>query len=350
MDSGRTQLAGLQVLRAAAALLVVASHVLRETNAPDWLAVAGSAGVDVFMVISGFVMVYVTFPDGRLVETPASFFFKRLTRIAPFYWLICGFMLSLLALGFYQHLHPDIFRSLLFLPTEHRITIVSWTLVYEMYFYSLFALALFTRSRAGVILSTSAAIILLLYFGRVFPDATTADYLTRPISLEFCAGMGLAYVYQRWPHAYQRLRHIWIFGFIWLIASEPLFNTYYAQGWTRIWGWGLPAVLIVASMLSMRDAHNRFERSAVVLGDASYAIYLTHPLVVIVFDWINKHFNLFSSAAWPLVGIVLITLCTLAGVVTHFLVEKPLVRGVRKLGSAFAPAKTGSATRSPHPL
>lgn len=332
MIQKQEQLAGLQVLRAVAAVMVAASHILRETNAPNWFAVVGSAGVDIFMVISGFVMVYVTFPDGAVAETPGSFFFKRLTRIAPFYWLVCGFMLLLMALGFYQHLNPDILRSLLFLPTEHRITIVSWTLVFEMYFYSVFALALFTRSRAGVIVSTSAVIVSLLYLGRFFPDATTADYLTRPVSLEFCIGMGLAVVYQRWPDFYRHLRHLWVLGFAWMIAAEIVLHTYSVQGWTRIVGWGLPATLIVASMITMLHARTRLERGAVILGDASYALYLTHPLVVVVFDWINKHTGAFTHAPWQVTGAVLLPLCIAAGVATHFLVELPLVRGVRKAG------------------
>ncbi|MDX2276027.1 MAG: acyltransferase [Hyphomonadaceae bacterium] len=334
MYAKQDQLAGLQVLRAVAALMVVLNHALRETNAPDWLTTLGPAGVDIFMVISGFVMIYVTFPDGKPVETPGSFFFKRLSRIAPLYWLVCGFTLTMMAFGFYQHLNPDVFRSLFLLPTEHRISIVSWTLVYEMYFYSLFALALFTRSRLGVFISTTAAIATLLVIGRYFPDATTADYLTRPVALEFVFGMALALIYQHRPGVFRYARHLWIVGFALMAFSQFTLSPYYTQGWARIWGWGLPSILIVASMLPMLHARNRAERAAVALGDASYALYLTHPIVVVAFDWINRHTSAFSGLAWPAIGLALTIISVGVGVATYHIVELPLVRGVRRLGRA----------------
>lgn len=343
MSADREYLAGIQILRAVAALMVVFNHSLREISAPDWLTTLGAAGVDIFFVISGFIMVLVTFPQGGATETPSSFLFKRFTRIAPLYWLIAAIILLLWCFGLYHHLNPDaemIFRSFAFLPTEHHIVLVSWTLVFEMYFYVLFAASLFFRSRAASIVLTTAAIASLLFFGRFVPDAETADYLTRPVALEFCFGMALAFCHQRWPRFALFTRWLWLPGFAAMVAAQFLLHPYYVQGWSRVLGWGLPALFIVASMLSMRQARSAAARSAARLGDASYALYLTHPLVMITYAWLLHHLGWFAALPQaPIVALVVVASVAL-GLLTHRWVELPLLHMTRGLRRFPAPRPT----------
>lgn len=90
-QSDHVELYGIQMLRAIAALAVVVHHTLEESGgaigkfSPDWLTTSGASGVDIFFVISGFIMFHVTFRDRRGPPTPGTFLFRRATRIYPFY-------------------------------------------------------------------------------------------------------------------------------------------------------------------------------------------------------------------------------------------------------------------------
>jgi exopolysaccharide production protein ExoZ len=151
--AGRTHsLEGIQVLRAIAALMVVLHHSLEESLAagapfksPDWLTTFGAAGVDIFFVISGFIMFYVSFPTDQAAASPVSFLVKRITRIYPLYWFCMALTLGLWSIGLFRSLQLDadvLVRSFFLFPSEHVINIAVWTLNYEMYFYLVFAATL----------------------------------------------------------------------------------------------------------------------------------------------------------------------------------------------------------------
>lgn len=173
----RSELYGIQLLRGLAATAVVVHHALEQSNgaigrfSPDWLTTVGAAGVDIFFVISGFVMFYVSFGPGRSPPTAGDFLFRRATRIYPFYWLCCIAMLIISAMGFLASHRYDantILTSLALLPGR-KIIGVSWTLVFEIYFYLIFAAMLPWRSPRVAILGTGGT---LLFFGRSGPCLT----------------------------------------------------------------------------------------------------------------------------------------------------------------------------------
>ena len=114
----------IQVLRAVAAYMVVFHHLIDSWNnyvgtefAPIYLNV-GAAGVDIFFVISGFVMIEAT--TGKAVS-PITFLQKRINRIVPLYWLLSilaaiGMAAGLRMFGGHVSGLPDLIRSLLFVP------------------------------------------------------------------------------------------------------------------------------------------------------------------------------------------------------------------------------------------
>ncbi|WP_341197540.1 acyltransferase [Hyphomonas chukchiensis] len=166
------KLQSIQILRGIAALLVVLYHI----RAQEVLAIGGNglaempflngfvnngfAGVDLFFVISGFIMVVVTEGDKAGVRTAADFLFGRLTRIYPIWWFFAGIM-TLYLVGFHgtigvgerwqSFLHSEAFapyllKSFLLLPQKDDPVLgVGWTLVHEVYFYLVFTLILLAK-------------------------------------------------------------------------------------------------------------------------------------------------------------------------------------------------------------
>ena len=200
MVRGTPVLLSIQVLRALAALAVVAYHALQwDRGGFD----VGRAGVDVFFVISGFIMWHVT--SGRDVA-PGAFLWRRFTRVAPLYWLATlgalavalvwpaflpevrpGWRHLALSLAFVPHLDP---RGLPF-PTLPP----GWTLDYEALFYAIFAAAL-AGPRAWRGRLVVGALIAVTAFGFLVPEPFY--YLgANPMLLQFAAGVGLGWISHR---------------------------------------------------------------------------------------------------------------------------------------------------------
>jgi peptidoglycan/LPS O-acetylase OafA/YrhL len=335
-------LEGIQVLRAIAALMVVLHHSLEESLAAvqpfkilDWLISFGAAGVDIFFVISGFIMFYVSFPTDQAVASPVSFLVKRITRIYPFYWFCVALVLGLWSTGLFHSLQLDtdvLVRSVFLLPSEHLIINVSWTLVYEMYFYLIFAVTLTYRRPLISLFGTSGAILILYTFGHFAPDAALRAFLSNAIAVEFCFGLFLAYLFQKCPGLRSATRLFWIPGFA-LLCTAPMVvphaNTNGLPDAARVLAWGIPAFLIVLSFLSLKPNRTRLRRVMVLLGDASYAIYLTHPLVMITYARLLTG-DLANLPQLPVVPLVVLLSASL-GLLIHVFVERRLIEIFRGL-------------------
>ena len=141
---------GIQVLRAIAALMVVTQHSRHSVPGSEFLPLFGGAGVDIFFIISGFVMSYTSpiIGGGMKAKLKAAdiFFRKRLARIVPLYWLA----LAWVARRDFSTPNNHLVEDFLFIPHFHYlhptwlspIIIQGWTLNYEMFFYFVFAIAM----------------------------------------------------------------------------------------------------------------------------------------------------------------------------------------------------------------
>ena len=199
-------LPSIQALRAIAAIAVAVAHAChyleKELGIPNPLPGSefGSAGVDLFFVISGFVMVYASERFFRREARPAEFFLRRLARIVPLYWVTTSIILAYLLLhyGSLQAVHFSpavVIASYLFIPYPQTdgymapIHGVGWSLNFEMFFYVCFCLALPLGRRLGVAVLT-ALLVGLVAINRTLPPPL--DYLAEPIVLEFAMGMLIA--------------------------------------------------------------------------------------------------------------------------------------------------------------
>ena len=344
----RQEIAGLQVLRALASLAVVVHHTMEESGAagrffPDWLTTSGAAGVDVFFVISGFIMLVTTFDFPHNRVTPSSFLRKRFTRIYPFYWVCCGVMTLVLAAGLLKSMPRDpwfLLRSFLLLPSPRYLVGVAWTLAYEVLFYLIFAATLLARSRDRAVLMTIAAISALV-LGTQFgmKPGVWREFLKNSIMFEFCFGLGLAWMLKG------RLSGppVWLgiaAGLVTCLASALIHHdsTNGLTGAARVIGWGVPSVFIVWAGLRFPSVESSAGRFGVRLGSASYALYLTHPFVMIVYAFLLKHTVLRSFDQRLLVPVVVL-IAIFTGLAAHEIVERRLLAALsrvlkRSVGSA----------------
>ncbi len=331
----------IQVLRGVAALMVVAHHATIMLFQRDRLSIGtwiqGSAGVDIFFVISGFVMTISSAPLRHAVRPARTFLARRLERIAPMYWLVTSVKvlvvllvptLALNGLGGWHHA----LASYLFLPSmsaEGRlepVVVVGWTLNYEMAFYVLFAGALALRWRPWVGLAPVLLGVPLLYFAPVhwlMALPLPSLFYIQTVIWEFLFGMllgaGVGWV-RRLP---------WGWGAALVSAGLTLLFTQASPG-TSYWRglfWGGPALAVVAGVISLeRRWGARSPRWALEMGDASYSIYLVHTLTlpavgVLLLRWPHGWRGEVDAALF-----VAVVLSAMSGEVVYRLVELPMMR------------------------
>ncbi len=347
------QLVGIQYLRGIAAVMVAVHHTLEESygatnmtgRAPDWFTTLGAAGVDIFFVISGLVMLLSSFGTEGAVR-PLTFLRKRFLRIFPLYWLcLLGLFLCWLA-GFYQSLEPDprfMLRNAMLWPGERLALGVSWTLSYELYFYGIFAVMLFARSRAIAVAGTLAVLCAGIVIAPLLAPSEPVRRMGDLIVLEFTLGFSVAYGLA----AFRQLRGLaWVAlpGFAMIAAStilSPIATTNELPMPERLLGWGLGGALVVLGFAALREAPTPFHRPLKLIGDASYAIYLTHPFLMLGYAFALKHVAVLRESPQPLIAAGVVGACVLAGIAVHLMVEKPMLRPVRKVEAQ--PADPASA-------
>ncbi|NOG72935.1 acyltransferase [Roseicella sp. DB1501] len=314
----------IQLLRGVAALAVVLHHAADRAGLSFGV---GAAGVDIFFVISGFIMWMV---GTDRPASPLRFAWARLARVAPLYWLVTiGIAaLALLLPAAMPNLHPTpqtLLLSLFFIPHRNAegaifpLLVPGWTLNFEMVFYLLFAasLALPRQARLGMLLATLG---LLATAGLALqPDHPVAVTCTSPLLLEFAGGIGLAVLWRqgRLPGRAGGWSMMAL-GFGAFAALE--LNGFHAEDW-RVLLWGVPAWLLVAGALSA-GAVGRHGPAA-LLGDASYSIYLMHPLLV------GLTWRLLGWLPVPAYLAVTLLLSISAGLACFRLVELPISRRLR---------------------
>ena len=340
-----TPLLSIQYLRAIAALAVVAYHAGQWITAP---VAVGAAGVDVFFVISGFVMWITT--DGRTVS-PWRFLRRRAERVIPLYWTatLALAVVATLAPGVFPHVTPQawhIARSLLFIPHGNPegagfpLLAVGWTLDYEALFYLVFA-ALLLTPQAGRLTRLALALAALSALGLAYPAAYTL--LFNPMLMQFAAGaaIGRLWILRALPGPGAGAGLIAL-GLALLGAGHVLGVV--PESLLRPAAWGAPAALLVIGAVSL-EAAGRLPRWAALarLGDASFSIYLIHhPLMAL--------FNRIIGPTDPLLFFALAMALSIgAGLACHCWIERPLLALFRRPYRASAVAEAHWRTPQTRP-
>jgi exopolysaccharide production protein ExoZ len=273
------KLQGLQMLRAFAAVMVLIGHSIAEAEHYFQLSfnadlIPWTRGVDIFFVVSGFI---ITISAQRYANRPAAFMWRRFLRVAPLYYIFTTLMVIMLlvlpngpkdtTLDWGQVISSYGFFP--FAREDGRIAPVlslGWTLNYEVFFYAIFAFALmFGR----LFMIACAALLCLSSVGAILSfESPQLVFWTNPILMEFLYGMILAKLYLAGWHRPDGRWAMMIFslGIIWMIYLH-------STQWPRYIAAGIPAAMIVSAGTLFYQKQTPYFQ---VLGDASYALYLSH--------------------------------------------------------------------------
>jgi exopolysaccharide production protein ExoZ len=300
----------------------------------------GNFGVDLFFVISGFTISYVgNMPCGQ-------FLLRRLIRIVPLYWgaTLFAYVIALLAPNKIQSASADIshlLHSLCFLPYPNKLRqllptlALGWSLNYEMFFYALFGVALLLSIRWAPVIAT----LLLLVFGAAIRLSGTQSevwlFYAKPIVLEFALGILVFYLINNAKvKAVLEANPVWGKRALLMAAAcgaivLPLQELYLRT--ERAISAGPPAFVVVLATILLERQYGitTKRRWAIVLGDASYVLYLIHPYVLYGLIRIFLNPAKMGLVANALAIVALPAAATIVAVGIHLAFECPVLAWLR---------------------
>jgi exopolysaccharide production protein ExoZ len=311
------------------------------------LAPLGAAGVDIFFVLSGFIIWVTTIDQGL---SPREFLFRRAVRILPLYWsvtLFVGFMTFALpslfnTLGFDSY---NLICSILFIPAKNIYLreivptyVQGWTINYEALFYLMFACAISAPRKYwfGIALFSILGVAALGTLVVVKNAGDPAWFWTRPIILEFAFGLAAGWLFNNtntWLPP-RILIAIAIAGSIALLSTQIENIGYPPNGSypSRVALWGVPSALLVLSLPCLeKEGYTLRSNSLWALGDASFSIYMTHIMVLPVAGLIWRKTGIgFSGLRGAGFVFSALTMCAITGWIVFRCWEQPFLKFFRR--------------------
>lgn len=307
------------------------------------LFIPGWCGVDFFFVLSGFLMAY----GYKASTTVSEFLKKRIIRIVPTYWVYTAAVIL-----FTNFIHPIVswinvdflggMKSFFFIPTnvsvnEMPIIPPAWTLPYEVFFYTICVILMCRGLRCfEETIEIWAAAIVIYNLSPAFGGNLYIDFLFSPLFLEFFAGFFIARIIKTHNVKKAYGKAALAAGIVLLLVSwignamkvQEIVNIH------RVIAFGIPYLLIVFGMVTSGETFE-FSKKFDSLGNASYSIYLTHfiTMVIVVAILNNTKIGILGANA---VGLyfefcLCCVFCVMVGLVAHRFIEKPLVKYLSKV-------------------
>ncbi|QFT90885.1 Acyltransferase family protein [Bacillus sp. THAF10] len=327
----------IQVLRAAAILFVLIGHLTGlfykryEVNLLGMGEWGRTGGVDMFFVISGFMIAYLYKNKLGNPSHAAGFLQKRFLRIFPYYWLVTLGAITML------FLFPDFgdpftlthITTSMLLISEDPILTVAWSLTHIVFFYILFSLLIARPLIGAAIVGTYLTSIVTFYFIDFYPTNTLAATLLNVSNLTIWLGAFVAFAITKYtpkPAIGALATAIGMTAFLFLWIN----NTYELVGierWTiRPFLYGLSSCFLVAGLATIDLTLNiKITKPLRELGNASFSIFLTHGLFLMYFMHVLiGKWTLQQTLGWHLTMLLTATLTLLAGIASYYLIEKPL--------------------------
>jgi exopolysaccharide production protein ExoZ len=345
----------IQILRGLAATMVVFHHfcssVAEYHPSPSLLVRSGlgdlgASGVDLFFVISGFIMVLTRKHSADTFSHAVEFWKKRFIRIYPLYWIWTSVLLVLwaasIALQSHRYSASYVISSYLLWPMRggagllHPLLDQGWTLSFEIYFYLFFGLSIALGLRSmqlPFLVGVFGSLAILSRLGG-YPHGL-GILASDPLILEFLFGTLSATVVLRLrgdhkvdPRIAGSLLAV---GFASLLGSIWLKGLVGAGEFSRVILWGCPALLIVtgAALYPRRSLLGRVP-ALIRLGDASYSIYLTHAFATLAAAMIMKRYAPIRSVPPDLIVLAGSAATVWISFASYPWIEQPLLSRLRR--------------------
>jgi exopolysaccharide production protein ExoZ len=348
------KLTNIQILRAVAALGVIFYHVTIESAAVcvakgttcDHHFWFGTYGVCLFFMISGFIMVVTSWNSFGQPGAALAFLDKRMKRIVPLYWLVT----SVAVIGVFwvpAMLNVPvmdaryILASYLFWPMERvnglvrPIANLGWTLNLEMFFYAVFAGALFWGRLRGILAAVAflCGLTFLNAIGLFTANgalaAVSLNFWTDPIILNFVIGIGIGALYMNGARTTKVVNLVLLAGGVVValiveynataLLALPESNMFYRLATS------LPMlpVMLIGALGTQVDLQKTWVKAGVFLGNASYSLYLVHPFALRPFRAIWIKLAGVEMPIWSF-GVTSFVLALAVGVACYLLAERPM--------------------------
>ena len=342
------KLKSIQALRGIAVITVVLLHLklverkYSPTNflLPDWLDF-GIFGVDLFFVISGFVMVTVTHGKFQSLKNSLLFLYHRFSRIYPLYWIyttiaLIVFIIQPSWVNSSQGNQVNVLSSYLLLPDNHLPLVqVGWTLIHEIYFYLVFFVIMISLSQ------TYLPIALLFWGGliAIFSHPTANPYyniIFHPLTIEFISGCLIAVYFNKFSTLKLKGNYLLVISWLSIVAAVFSFVFFRNQtghtpeNWYRVLCYGIPSIIIIFCVVNAERNGALIPQPLIQTGNASYSIYLSHLFTI---NLIGKIWSIFPNSSIidnlfliPITFIITIVV----GFISYWYVETPLLKLSRK--------------------
>jgi exopolysaccharide production protein ExoZ len=332
----------VQLLRAVAALGVVTFHAVHQLISRNGLELRwtglGAAGVDLFFVVSGFIMWVTALNRGMPLGRFAS---KRIQRIVPLYWLMTAIVLAvvLLAPAAMRNASHDPLHfaaSFAFIAWPHPAMpehfwpalVPGWSLNYEMFFYLLVGCALLLR-RSFRVPFIGGALLVAVVAGLLLQPTGILAFYTNSILLEFLLGLLIGMAFDP-GHRTRGLDYALCLAGLGLFV---LVGPYETEA-NRLLTWGLPLALAAVGAINIAMPRtNGLVRKLGLIGDASYSIYLTQfivlpPTAMLLARVLPDLHGVFASFVFV---VAVIAVAVLVGIASYSVLEKPMLRASTSL-------------------
>jgi exopolysaccharide production protein ExoZ len=341
-----TSLTSIQSLRGFAALAVAFAHLSavesKFGSSPilgNWTTV-GFGGVDLFFVISGFVMVWVTRASQGVAKDVPKFLLARFFRIYPLWWLVLSLIVAVWLVKpewVYSSntAPPDFLRSYLLFPAVNLpFHAVGWTLIHEVWFYIVFGALLLAPARLmPALLVVWATIVTVAALMLPAPDDPILALITNPLTLEFIMGTGIGLLATK--HKLPAARIVLQLGCLVLVLSALSIRenppAIFVQEWPRLGLFGVPFAMILWGWIGLEQQRGPSARWSQSLGNWSYGLYLIHVLVFSAIGRLGAPLARPGSLDNLVLIIVALASAIFSAYVLHILFERPIQKLSRHL-------------------
>jgi len=356
MNQQNKNLELIQVLRGIASLLVVFLHSTVNLNGilkrEFFLNIFtfGGAGVDIFFVLSGFIITYTSSKALQTSRTPLPFLRRRFVRIYPSYWIVITLFLIIQLLftsfynaGAYNFTLSNILATFFLLPNHTMVNGVSWTLTYELFFYFLFSLAFFIpKKKIALLLAVLYAVVIIILhcfgYNAEQEPGKWLQLLTLPMNTEFIMGIIAALIVSKIPSS----AALWclVGGTLLFIGGAVLQDTGHIivhNGFNRVILFGIASFFIITGLVKYELLHKvNVHNFLLQLGEASYSLYLLHlPLVVACIKIIAK-LGVENNLLIHLLLLGTIIIICYGSILFFRFIEKPVINKLNSLGKSIS--------------